>query len=107
MIGLKQLGKIKSDHEASQVDPSLDKRESEVVGETQLPNAEMMDITELPEMDPSTLQASSDALQTSSLTSLYGKFVGARLSMILLVYILALVVAYFIPSYTANPYLVR
>ena len=107
VIGLKQLGKIKSDHEASQVDPSLDKRESEVVGETQLPNAEMMDITELPEMDPSTLQASSDALQTSSLTSLYGEFVGARLSMILLVYILALVVAYFIPSYTANPYLVR
>lgn len=37
----------------------------------------------------------------------YGKFVGTRLSIMSVVYIVAIVVAYLLPAYTSNPYLVR
>jgi 1,4-dihydroxy-2-naphthoate octaprenyltransferase len=37
----------------------------------------------------------------------YGKFVSTRMCMIVLVYTLALIIAYFIPAYTSNPYLIR
>lgn len=37
----------------------------------------------------------------------YGKFVGTRLSIMSLVYVLAILVAYLLPAYTSNPYLVR
>ena len=37
----------------------------------------------------------------------YGKFVGTRLIIMSVVYIVAIVVAYLLPAYTSNPYLVR
>ena len=41
------------------------------------------------------------------LKAMYGKFVSTRALMIWVVYTLALVIAYFIPAYTSNPYLIR
>ncbi len=41
------------------------------------------------------------------LKSEYGKFVGTRLSIMTVVYVVAIVVAYLLPAYTSNPYLVR
>lgn len=41
------------------------------------------------------------------LKSEYGKFVGTRLSIMSVVYVVAIVVAYLLPAYTSNPYLVR
>lgn len=41
------------------------------------------------------------------LSDYYSKFVTARLLNILVVYILALIIAFFIPSYTSNPYILR
>ncbi len=40
------------------------------------------------------------------LKSEYGKFVGTRLIIMSLVYVIAIVVAYLLPAYTSNPYLV-
>jgi len=37
----------------------------------------------------------------------YGKFVGTRLIIMSVVYVIAIVVAYLLPAYTSNPYLVR
>lgn len=37
----------------------------------------------------------------------YGKFVGTRVIIMAVIYAVALVVAYFLPAYTSNPYLVR
>ncbi|MEI6774260.1 MAG: hypothetical protein WCL18_05750 [bacterium] len=37
----------------------------------------------------------------------YGKFVGTRLIIMSVVYIVAIIVAYLLPAYTSNPYLVR
>ena len=37
----------------------------------------------------------------------YGKFVGTRIIIMAAVYIVAIVVAYLLPAYTSNPYLVR
>ena len=37
----------------------------------------------------------------------YGKFVMSRFTTITIVYIVALAVAYLIPAYTSNPYLLR
>lgn len=37
----------------------------------------------------------------------YGKFVGTRLIIMSVVYVVAIVVAYLLPAYTSNPYLVR
>lgn len=42
-----------------------------------------------------------------SLNTLYSKFVGTRFVTMIIVYTTALVVAYFLPAYTSNPYLVR
>lgn len=50
--------------------------------------------------------ASSDDTTTQKLTDLYGKIIWTRLFMICVVYTLAIIVAYLIPSYTQNPYLV-
>ena len=44
---------------------------------------------------------------TDWLSVYYNKFVSSRLFMIWLVYTTALIIAYLIPSYTSNPYLVR
>jgi len=41
-----------------------------------------------------------------TLKSEYGKFVGTRLIFMSLVYVVAIVVAYLLPAYTSNPYLV-
>jgi len=41
-----------------------------------------------------------------ALKSEYGKFVGTRLIFMSLVYVVAIVVAYLLPAYTSNPYLV-
>lgn len=45
--------------------------------------------------------------QNSQLSTYYSKFVTSRFLTILIVYGVAFAVAYFIPSYVANPYLVR
>jgi len=45
--------------------------------------------------------------EKTELTLYYHKFVSSRLFMIVLVYTTALILAYLIPSYTSNPYLVR
>lgn len=45
--------------------------------------------------------------QHSELSTYYNKFVSSRLFMIGIVYSTALLIAYLIPSYTSNPYLVR
>lgn len=37
----------------------------------------------------------------------YGKFVGTRLIIMSVVYVVAIIVAYLLPAYTSNPYLVR
>lgn len=41
------------------------------------------------------------------LISEYGKFVGTRIIIMSVIYIVAIVVAYLLPAYTSNPYLVR
>lgn len=43
----------------------------------------------------------------SELATTYGKFVGMRTFLIGLIYTLAIVVAYLIPAYTSNPFIVR
>ncbi|MEF2174995.1 MAG: oligosaccharide flippase family protein [Candidatus Absconditabacteria bacterium] len=37
----------------------------------------------------------------------YGKFIGSRIVMIIFVYSITLIIAFLIPSYTSNPYIVR
>ncbi len=37
----------------------------------------------------------------------YGKFVGTRLIIMSVVYVVAIIVAYFLPAYTTNPYIIR
>ncbi|MEI8091758.1 MAG: hypothetical protein WCG98_06145 [bacterium] len=36
----------------------------------------------------------------------YGKFVGTRVIIMSVIYIVAIVIAYLLPAYTSNPYLV-
>lgn len=48
----------------------------------------------------------SEWQQTNILTSRYSKFVTLRMAMIVWVYTLALVIAYIIPAYSTNPYLI-
>lgn len=43
----------------------------------------------------------------SELAQTYGKFVGTRSFLIFVIYTLAIVVAYLIPAYTSNPFIVR
>ncbi len=43
----------------------------------------------------------------AKLASEYGKFIGARFINIVVVYTFALVLAYLLPAYTSNPYLIR
>lgn len=50
--------------------------------------------------------ASNDPNHTE-LKEEYGKFVGTRVIIMTVVYIVAIVVAYLLPAYTSNPYLVR
>ncbi len=52
------------------------------------------------------LKESSSEVDRQQLSSEYGKFVGTRLIIMSIVYIVALVVAYCLPAYTSNPYLV-
>lgn len=49
----------------------------------------------------------SDFWPDSSLGQEYGKFVGTRIFLIGLIYSLAIAVAYLIPAYTSNPFIVR
>lgn len=42
----------------------------------------------------------------TELKSVYGKFVGTRIILMWVVYAVAIIVAYFLPAYTSNPYLV-
>jgi len=41
------------------------------------------------------------------LSNEYGKFIGARFLNIVIVYTVALIIAYLLPAYTSNPYLIR
>ena len=50
---------------------------------------------------------SLNLLDYTELKSEYGKFVGTRLIIMSVVYAVAIVVAYLLPAYTSNPYLVR
>lgn len=43
----------------------------------------------------------------SELASTYGKFVGTRTFLIFIIYTLAIIVAYLIPAYTSNPFIIR
>lgn len=43
----------------------------------------------------------------SQLWNEYGKFIGARFVNIVIVYTVALILAYFLPAYTSNPYIIR
>jgi O-antigen/teichoic acid export membrane protein len=43
----------------------------------------------------------------AEMKSYYGKFVMSRFTTITIVYAIALIIAYLIPAYTSNPYLVR
>lgn len=43
----------------------------------------------------------------SELATTYGKFVGMRTFLIFIIYTLAIIVAYLIPAYTSNPFIVR
>lgn len=49
----------------------------------------------------------SDFLSHSPLAVTYGKFVGTRVFLIGVIYTLAIIVAYLIPAYTSNPFIVR
>ncbi|HPC34612.1 MAG TPA: oligosaccharide flippase family protein [Candidatus Absconditabacterales bacterium] len=48
-----------------------------------------------------------NSIEKPELKSMYGKFVGARFSIMFVVYFVAIIVAYFLPAYTSNPYIVR
>lgn len=48
----------------------------------------------------------SEGNSSDNLRIMYGKFVGTRFVIMTIVYMTALVIAYFLPSYTSNPYLV-
>jgi O-antigen/teichoic acid export membrane protein len=52
------------------------------------------------------IKESSKDTEHKELQSEYGKFVGTRLIIMSLVYVIAIVVAYLLPAYTSNPYLV-
>ena len=41
----------------------------------------------------------------TGLRDMYGKFMGTRYVSMITVYVIALVIAYFLPAYTSNPYL--
>jgi len=43
----------------------------------------------------------------AELSNQYGKFIGARFINIVIVYTVALILAYFLPAYTSNPYIIR
>lgn len=43
----------------------------------------------------------------TELSNEYGKFIGARFINIVIVYTIALILAYFLPAYTSNPYIIR
>lgn len=62
---------------------------------------------EIPESPENKKDQNSDFWPNSPLGSEYGKFVGTRIFLIGLIYSLAIVVAYLIPAYTSNPFIVR
>lgn len=43
----------------------------------------------------------------TALKEIYGKFVGTRVIIMSVVYVVAIVIAYLLPAYTSNPYLIR
>lgn len=45
--------------------------------------------------------------EQKELKTIYGKFVGTRLIIMGVIYIVAIVIAYLLPAYTSNPYLIR
>jgi hypothetical protein len=45
--------------------------------------------------------------EQKALKTEYGQFVGTRLIIMSVIYAVALIVAYLLPAYTSNPYLVR
>lgn len=47
-----------------------------------------------------------DEHEKQKLSAYYSKFMGSRIINLIIVYILALVVAYLIPSYSSNPYII-
>jgi O-antigen/teichoic acid export membrane protein len=64
---------------------------------------------EIKEKTDSTLTAKEDGKSPvyKELRTEYGKFVWARVIIMSVIYILAIVIAYLLPAYTSNPYLVR
>ncbi len=85
VIAMKQLGEIKNRVLGSAI------RHSELVSESQSLDSDLH--SEWPDL--------------TELWVYYNKFVSSRLFMIILVYTSALLIAYLIPSYTSNPYLIR
>ncbi len=97
VIALKQLGKIKNDSSSSE------EFATPIAQELATPQETGSDLGSTKEQ-PTIPSASK---QYPLLVETYGKFVSTRFFMIGVVYTLALIVAYFIPAYTSNPYLVR
>ncbi len=97
VIALKQLGKIKNDSS------STEEFATPIAQELATPQETGSDLGSTKEQ-PTIPSASK---QYPLLIETYGKFVSTRFFMIGVVYMLALIVAYFIPAYTSNPYLVR
>ncbi len=56
-------------------------------------------------LDAKTHEMPKDGEAKTELENYYGKFVMSRYVTIIIVYMTALIVAYFIPAYTSNPYL--
>jgi len=48
-----------------------------------------------------------NSIDKPRLKSLYGKFVWARFIIMTFVYITAIIISYFLPAYTSNPYIIR
>lgn len=93
VFALKTLWEIKNKHEKHLecFDPQIYATENE------LPVAECINLT----------QEEISQRNKDELSDYYSKFVTARLLNIAIVYILALIIAFFIPSYTSNPYIIR
>ncbi len=97
VIALKQLGKIKSHNKQSH--------------EFDLPIAQELSTPEEIWSDLWTqrdsVAQSKTELPSPELVATYGKFVSTRFFMIGVIYTIALIVAYLIPAYSSNPYLIR
>lgn len=98
VIALRELGILKKKVDVLRVD-------NEIISDTIGGAEDITDNTPKKIQQWSTKNALEDA--KTELASYYNKFVTSRLFMIWLIYTIALVIAYLLPAYTSNPYLLR